>query len=199
MTKEHFLKRLRHCLAGLPSKDVEDRLTFYSEIIDDKMEDGLSEEQAVRGIGSADFIAAQIIRDTPLKDIAKERFKPKEGTRVWIILFLVLGSPIWLSLLIAGFALFVSLYILLWTLIVSVWTVFGSLAVFAAGTAFGGVFFFMSSSPISALAALGMSAFSAGLSILFFYLSLAFSKVGFGFTRWVTYKLKNSIRKKEVA
>ena len=41
MNKKDFLARLREGLSGLPQDDVAERLTFYAEMIDDKVEDGL--------------------------------------------------------------------------------------------------------------------------------------------------------------
>ena len=50
MNKQEFLAQLRKQLSGLPLKDAEDRITFYSEMIDDRMEEGLSEPEAVSAI-----------------------------------------------------------------------------------------------------------------------------------------------------
>lgn len=58
MSKEEFLAQLRRGLAGLPQEDVEERLTFYSETIDDRIEEGLTEEAAVADVGDVDEIAA---------------------------------------------------------------------------------------------------------------------------------------------
>ena len=52
MNKQEFLSRLRKQLKGL--EDKEERITFYSEMIDDRMEEGLSEEEAVAAVGSLD-------------------------------------------------------------------------------------------------------------------------------------------------
>ena len=38
MTKQEFLARLREGLRGLPEADIEERLTFYGEMLDDRME-----------------------------------------------------------------------------------------------------------------------------------------------------------------
>lgn len=56
MNKQEFLMRLREGLSGLPENDIEERLIFYSEMIDDRKEEGLSEEEAVREIGNIDEI-----------------------------------------------------------------------------------------------------------------------------------------------
>ena len=47
MTRELFLKDLNNALAGLGGEEVESILAYYSEMIDDRVEDGLTEEQAV--------------------------------------------------------------------------------------------------------------------------------------------------------
>ena len=77
MNKQQFLAQLRKGLSGLPQNDIEERLTFYSEMIEDQMEDGLSEEEAVSAIGSVDESVAQVVAETPLVKIAKEKIKPK--------------------------------------------------------------------------------------------------------------------------
>ena len=56
MTKLEFLSALGKGLSGLPQDEVEERLNFYSEMIDDRMEEGLPEEEAVAQIGAVDEI-----------------------------------------------------------------------------------------------------------------------------------------------
>ena len=43
MNKQDFLAQLRKELSGWPKEDAEERLTFYSEMLDDRIEEGLSE------------------------------------------------------------------------------------------------------------------------------------------------------------
>ena len=97
----------------MPQDDIEERLAFYSEMIEDQMEDGLSEEDAVLAVGSIDEIVTQVVADIPLTKIAKERIKTKRRLSVGEIILLALGSPIWLSLGIAVFAVILSLYVVL--------------------------------------------------------------------------------------
>ena len=47
MNKIEFMQKLKDGLAGLSPKDREEQLNFYSEMIDDRIEEGLSEEEAV--------------------------------------------------------------------------------------------------------------------------------------------------------
>ena len=79
MNKQEFLAQLREGLNGLPQEDIDERIAFYGEMIDDRLEDGLTEEEAVEAIGTTDEVVAQIIADTPLTKLVKERVKPKRS------------------------------------------------------------------------------------------------------------------------
>ena len=98
MNKYEFLGRLRERLVGLPPKDIEKSLDYYAEIIADRVEDGMSEEEAVAALGTLDEIVAQILEDTPLPKLVKEKVRPKRALRTWEILLIVLGFPLWLPL-----------------------------------------------------------------------------------------------------
>jgi uncharacterized membrane protein len=169
MNKRDFLDRLRRGLSGLPRDDIEERMAFYSEMIDDRMEEGLSEAEAVSAVGSVEEIVAQIIADTPLAKIAKERLKPKRRLSTGEILLLALGSPIWLSLCIAAFAVVLSLYISAWAVIVSLWSVFASLAACAVGGVLACVILAVGGSGASGVAMLAAGIVCAGLSVFAFY------------------------------
>jgi len=52
MNKQEFIEALYRRLSDLPWQDVEERLNFYGEMIEDHMEEGLSEEEAVASMGS---------------------------------------------------------------------------------------------------------------------------------------------------
>ena len=110
MNKTEFLEELRKKLSGLPKQDIEERLSFYSEMIDDRMEEGLAEENAVAEIGSPDSIASQITSETPLSKIVKENIKTRDKRKPWEIILLILGFPVWFPLLISFFAVCLSLY-----------------------------------------------------------------------------------------
>ena len=176
MNKETFLSELKKGLSGLPADDVNERLAFYGEMIDDRVEEGLTEEEAVAEIGPVEEIVNQIMAEIPLTAIVRERVKPKRALRVWEIILLVLGSPIWLSLLIAAFAVGLSLYIVLWSLVVCLWAVVVSLAASAVWCLFQVFLYQRAGNPGGALFAGGAALACAGLSILLVFGSLAATK-----------------------
>ena len=140
MTKHEFLMQLSSKLSGLPRTDIDERLMFYSEMIEDRKEDGLSEEEAVAAVGSVDEIAVQISSEIPFAKVVKDRIKTNRRLTTLEIVLLVLGSPIWLSLLIAAFAVIISLYAALWSVIISLWSVFVSVLACGVGGIAAGTF-----------------------------------------------------------
>lgn len=171
MTKLNFLLELHEKLKKLPQADVEERLTFYAEMIEDRMEEGLSEEEAVAAVGSVEEIAAQIIADIS-PAMKKTEAKPKRRLKAGEIVLIVLGSPIWLSLLIAAFSVVLSLYICLWAIIISLWAVFGSLAGCAFGCVVGGIcftVFAITGNGYMGIVSIAGGLVCAGLAIFMFY------------------------------
>ncbi len=199
MKKQEFLHTLKISLSGLPKQDVEERLIFYSEMIDDRMEEGQTEEEAVSDIGTASEIATQIIADIPLTKIAKERLKPKKRLKAWEIVLLALGSPIWLSLAIAAFAVMLSLYAVLCSVIVSVWAVFVSLVACALGGVAASVIFICQGNGPTGIAMVGASMFCTGLSIFLFLGCKAATKGTLLLTKKMALGIKRCFVKKEEA
>jgi len=56
MNKNEFLATLRERLNGLPEEDIIKSIDFYGEMLDDRIEDGMSEEEAVSDLGNIDEI-----------------------------------------------------------------------------------------------------------------------------------------------
>lgn len=197
MSKQEFLALLRKGLSGLPQDDIEERLAFYSEMIEDQIEDGLSEEDAVSAVGSIDEIVPQVVADIPLTKIAKERIKPKRRLSVGEIILLALGSPIWLSLGIAVFAVVLSLYVVLWSLIASVWAIFASTAACSISGMLSCIIFIIGGNYASGVAMLAAGIVCAGLSILMFYGCKAATKGILMLTKKMAIWIKNCFIKKE--
>ncbi len=196
MDKQEFLTQLGKELSCLPQDDVEERLNFYSEMIDDRMEEGRSEEDAVSAVGSVEDIAGQIIADTPLATLAKERIKPKRRLTVWEIVLLVLGSPVWFSLLVAAFAVVLSLYVVLWAVIISLWAVFVSVAGCALGGVAAGLGFVFSGYSTTGIAMIGAGIVCAGLSILLFFVCKGATKGALQLTKTTARGIKNCFLKR---
>ena len=164
MKKQEFLSSLRSKLQGLPPSDIDERISFYSEMIDDRMDEGKSEEEAVSEIGNVDDVVMDIAKDTPLVKLVKEKMKPKRRIRPWEIVLLVLGFPLWFPLLITFFVLVLVFWIVIWVLAIVTYVLE---AAFAATSVAGVVTFaayFLNGQ--TNYTALGDSVMCAGAAIL---------------------------------
>lgn len=177
MTKDEFLGLLKKELSGLPDEDVQKSLEYYGEMISDRMEDGIDEEAAVEGVGMPSEAAESILSEISLPKLIKKKITPKRTLRVWEIVFLIIGSPVWLSILIAAAAIVLAAYIVMWSIVLVMYAVTLSLAVILLAVLVSVVFSFFgsfggfSSVIISDIALLGIGLFCGGLSILMFFAS----------------------------
>lgn len=199
MTKHEFLTALEAHLAGFPREELAERLSFYSEMIDDRVEEGRPEEDAVSELGTPKAVAEQILKETPLITLAKKRMKPSRSLKAWEIVLLALGSPIWLSLLIAAFAVTLSLYAVLWSGIISLWAVFAATVGSAVGCMAGGVLFLFTAGVPVGLACVGVGIFASGLSIFLFFGCRAATRGILLFTRQLGIWIKRLFLRREEA
>ncbi len=197
MTKEDFLLELTQKLSPLPWEEIEDRWKFYSEMIDDCMEDGLSEEEAVAKLGAVDDVATQILADTPLSTLLKEKVKPKKRMKTWEIVLLILGFPVWFPLLLSAVAVVFTLYLVLWVLVICCWAVFASFAASAFGGMVSGIVFMASSNTASGLAMIACGIVAAGLAIFAFVGSKAATKGTASLTKKMVLGMKRRLVRKE--
>ena len=197
MNKEMFLEELKRKLIGLPQADIDERLAFYSEMIDDRIEDGLTEEEAVAKVGSVDEIVAQIMSEIPLTKLVKEKVKPKRSLRVWEIVLIVLGFPVWFPLLIAFLAIVFAVYVVIWSLAIAVYAVTLGITVSAVACIPGTVICIIAHRLIAAVFCLGAGVLLAGIAILLFFACIGITKGMLKLTKGMLLGIKRSFVGKE--
>lgn len=191
MTKLEFLTQLQNGLGALTESDAQERLNFYSEMIDDRIEEGFSEEQAVAQIGDVEGIVASILAEIPQRTPTKQPVtvtpKPeprgttapkqeKKGMRAWQIIMLIVGAPLWIPLLAAALVIVLALLAVLWSLVAVAWAVFATLVGIGIGGVISGIANTVSGNLPIALQLLGMGLAGAGLAIFAFHGCLALTK-----------------------
>ena len=200
MNKESFLKELEKRIAQLPQSEREKSVAFYGEMIDDMTEDGMTEEEAVARLGPVEKIAEGILLDAPITTLMKTRTKPKHRLHWWEIVLIIIGSVVWLPLLIAVIAVVFSVYAAIWAVIIAVFGVVLALGLsaiaipflllFAANTVAG---------PAGIAMGVGAMLVLAGLAVIFFVGALKIAKclgkLAGAFGRWLK---RLFIRKEEL-
>lgn len=185
MNKDEFLAALRNRLANLAPQELEKTMEFYSESIDDRMEDGMSQEEAVADLGDIEKIVHSMEIETPLPELMKNKMKTsqkKSGNTAILIVVLVCGLPI---------------IVLLFGLYVTVWAVVVSLFAAAVGILVGGLFALVAGFAqcfINGFALGGISIGGGlvciGISLLFLGALVALCKGLFVFSRFLLHKIK---------
>ena len=104
MNKNQFVDEIKSRLSNYPEVEIDKAMAFYVESIDDRVEDGMSEEEAVASLGNINEIIDNIKGELPLNTIVKNKIesqKKKSNNNLWLIVLLIVTSPIWITLLLA--------------------------------------------------------------------------------------------------
>lgn len=192
MNKEQFIAGLRARLSYLPASETEKSISFYSECIDDRIEDGMSEEEAVAAMGDIDSVARSIETELPLSTIVKQRIKNDRetpgGSALWIVLAIV-GFPVWLPLLIAFGAVVLAVYVSIWAVIISLYAVLAALVLAGICVLIYAMARLASLGVFAGLMLLGAAAVCIGLALALLppmcYLAKQLVKVTALFGRWM--------------
>lgn len=188
MAKEEFLEELRIRLVGLPKKDIDERIEFYREMIEDRIDEGKSEEEAVGEIGTVEEVIDEIAKETPLTKLVKEKVTPKRSLKVWEIILIVLGFPIWFPLLLIAIILILVVCLLFWVFATVVYSIeLASIAVSIGGVV---VFFISLAQGAPNIVALGCSIMCAGLVPLLAFACMGITKVAIAIPKKIILGIK---------
>ena len=209
MTKEQFLRELQNRLSFLPSTEVAPFISYYREMIEDRMEEGMSEADAVAGLGDIGRIVEVIQYEMPVTSLvvssvrektSEAKAKAESRWPAWgkglVIALLIIGSPIWVSLLVAGLGLLIGLLAAKLAIIVAVAAVVLAMAVGSvAALVIGCVNLF--SQPAAGIALIGAGLLGVGLTILAYLLAVIIIKGIIQLIKLLFHWLKGLFVKKE--
>ena len=193
MNKEEFIASLRNALSGLGEEEVQKSVDFYTEMIEDAVENGEDEQEVINRLGSVNEIARKIINETPLSKVVKEKVKTRELSTTAIILIIVL-SPIWFSVGVAVLSAMAGVYAALWSLVAGLFAVFAAFALTGLALLVSSPFL-IASVPIKAMLSFGVALFMIGMAVFLFYLSVLCAKWLINLTVFAVNKVKNLIVK----
>ncbi|MBR4719727.1 MAG: DUF1700 domain-containing protein [Lachnospiraceae bacterium] len=198
MLRDEYINQLRIRLNENDIPGADGMVEFYEEMIADRMEDGMSEEEAVAAMEDIDHVVAQARLDRPLpalmldkvKESHEKANKSSKGA-LWIALAII-GFPVWFPLTIAFLAIVFSLYVSLWAIVISVYAVELAFGISAVACFFGGFAFIFGHIPFAtSLALWGCALVFAGLCILLWKPILAATAGMIGMIKWLFRKIKS--------
>ena len=193
MTKTTFIDTLRELLQSLNEDECNKFISYYEEIIEDYKENGLTEEEVIKKIGTPQSIADNILSEQNSINIKVPSFSSK----ILNVILLILGFPLWGSLLLALVLLILSVYIIIWCIPFT--TGASSIAFFVAALiSIIGSPFMMADVLTVGIVQLGLGVSSVGLSILLGCITIYLSKKLVIITKKLTFKIFKSFNKKVV-
>ena len=173
MLRDEYLSNLKDKLAANNIPGIDSMIDFYDEAISDRIEDGMSEEDAVAAMEDADEVVKSALLDKPIAALMMESARKKhqeaneKGHGALFVVLTIIGFPIWFPLLVAFFAILFSIYIAMWAIVVSIYAVELAFAITAVASFFACFTFMMGQIPFAtAIALLGCALIFAGLAIL---------------------------------
>ena len=171
MTKIEYLKTLKRAIKQLKNEERDKSLAYFSEVIDDRIEEGISEEDAVSELESVEDAAERIIAEARTQG----QLKPKRSALE--ITLIVVGFPLWFPVLLTVSLVALTVYALVWVIIGALFLVSAALAVSGIAGIIG-LFMYMGSS--AAFAIFGVGLVCSGLGIALFipvlYMAKAYAK-----------------------
>ena len=195
MTKADFLQLLERALAQLPEEERRANLEYYSELLDDMLEEGMTEAEATAKLGSPSQIAQSIL-EVPLGKLVSNRMKPKSGWTPLAIVLAVVGSPVWVPLLLLAAALVLSLFVSIWALGVAAVAVVVGLAVAVVAAPILAIRAAVLTLPLGLLL-LGGGLVLLGLWVLGGLLAVERCKLRWQLTVWLAHKIIGLFIRKE--
>ncbi len=196
MRKHEFLEALYARLEGLSPKDAADSVSYYSEMIDDRIESGMSEAEAVAEMGNPADAAREILLNMPLPKLIGTKYKKKNPWKAWEILALVLGAPLWISAAAIVLALILSTYAALWSAVIACWAIPVSLVGTAGGCTVALVACLAKSNMLAAMMYLGIVLISLGGACICTYGCVKMTHLFGKLHVWVTRRIKAIFVKK---
>lgn len=179
MNKTEFLNELKKQISEYPVEETQKSMEYYAEMIDDRVEDGMTEAEAVASLGTVDSIANQIKCELPITTLVKQRAKEQSKGKkmpVWAIILLVVGFPLWGGVALSILGMVITFYSLIWAMDAVLWSIVLSLG---AGALTGIIGFFVSLTRLSmgsAIFYLGGGFLCGGLGVFLFLGSLLITK-----------------------
>lgn len=196
---QEFLNELEQQLVHLPSSEINKVMSYYMEAIQDRLEDGISEEETIESFGSIADIVNNIEEEVSIGSIVKDKMTKKANEKninyVLLALVIILGFPIWLTILILVIALLITVYALLWMIPVIILSIYVSLllaAIVSAGTAI----FMIPTSVFTTIGLFGVSLIAAGLAMILFSPLVFLGKKWLAVNIWPFRKIKHKLIRK---
>ncbi|MDO4778845.1 MAG: DUF1700 domain-containing protein [Tissierellia bacterium] len=186
MGKKEFLNSIIKKMSDFPKTEVDKAIEYYSEIIDDKKESGMTEQAAIESLGPIDEIIEELYLNSPMKTLIKKRLFPDKSLSIWKNILIIFGSIISLPII---FTVALTIYLIFAVLILMIYIINFSFIVTSIGVLISSIRMAFLSYYTQAIILFGMLLILIGVTILLliftFKISKKVSKFNSKYFRWL--------------
>ncbi len=169
---EFFLTQLRARILHLPGLEVDKAISYYRESLEDKLEDGLSDEEAIESFGSIDDIVKSIEEEVSFTSIVRHRVKEKSDksgvNKILLAIVIILTFPIWLPIGLVALIFCILLYTFAWVIPIVIGIIYFSLVLSAGASVISGAVRIFTISIGVGCAYIGFGLVLASICIIFY-------------------------------
>jgi len=128
MNKTQFCALLEDKLKPyLSPKEMYKTLNFFEEMIDDRIDEGLSEEEAVSQLGDINIIVDQILDEHNIEKKQTKlvwRFVPRKIPTELGFIITILLLPVWITIFALGASLFIVILSIIFSIVLTIIAIF---------------------------------------------------------------------------
>lgn len=169
MNKELFLQQLRVRLQYLPPLEQQRTLSYYEEMIADRMEDGISEQEAVAALGPIENIVKDTYEDLGFTQLLQANMRMnttnKISDKILIALIIFITAPFWLTFAVLAFSILISIAAVIFSLFIAFVAVIFAFGISAIACLAAFVIFIIHGQPLAALFVFGLMLVVAAITI----------------------------------
>lgn len=93
MNKKEFIDTLRYRCSSLDPYELEEVISYYEEMIDERLEAGEKEEDIIHSFGNIDSIIQDLYANIPFKKIIQKKYH-QNYFKPWMIILAILAIPL---------------------------------------------------------------------------------------------------------
>lgn len=113
MNKSYFIKKIKESLRDFSKEEVQRIIEYYEELINDYIDEGYTEEEAIEQLGDIDNIIKDLKADLVIE---RSSNKNTNSLKNFLIVLSITTSPVLIPIGIAFFVVFISILISLFGL-----------------------------------------------------------------------------------
>lgn len=186
---EQYLERLGRALGALSEDDRTASIDYYREMIQDRLESGMSEREAVQDLEPPESAAAAITNELPALPRAIANGRRLGEPLFWILL--IVGSPVWLTIMALLLLVILGAYLLIWASILIIWA-FAGIGLAAGLSALLICIWSISKQPTAfTLLILAMGLGCTAIGMLAIPLATAFTRIIVRASAWLTRSIRS--------